>query len=355
MKVLFLILILPVIIYAQQAKWYDDIKLNGFVSTTYTYNFNDPASNKNQYRIFDFADNTISVDVAELVFQKPVTNMGDAGFRLDLTAGSSIPRVATSTKDTGEFALQQIFISYIAKIGNGLKIDAGKFVSPVGYEVIEGYDGYNDNASRSYLCGYAMPYTNTGVRISYPFSKQFNAMLYVTNGWDNSTDNNKSKSIGVQATYLPSDQVTLTGNFLGGPEQNNDNSRNRSIYDFSLLIKLNDRLSIGVNGDYGTEQKSDINGNAAQWYGAACYVRYYLTDDFSFAFRGEAFNDWSGTRTGIAQRLDEFTLTPEYKINKNIIVRGDLRYDESNLDVFEKGDQFLSHQLTVSLNMLFIL
>ena len=355
MKVLFFILILPSIIYAQQTKWYDEIYLNGFVSMSYTYNFNNPASGKNQYRTFDFADNTFNLDVAELVFQKPVNNPGEGGFRLDLTAGTSIPRIATSTKDTGEFALQQIFISYIANIGNGIKIDAGKFVSPMGYEVIQGYDGYNDNASRSYLFGYAIPYTNTGIKISYPFSKRFNTMLYVTNGWDNSTDNNKSKSIGVQATYLPSDQVTVTGNFLGGPEQNDDNSRNRFVYDFSLQIKLNDRLSIGVNGDYGTEQKSDVNGNAAKWYGASGYIRYYLSDDFSFAFRGETFNDWSGTRTGTAQRLDEFTLTPEYKINKNIIVRGDLRYDESNLDVFEKENQFLSHQLTVSLNMLFIL
>jgi len=355
MKVFFLILIFPIVLFSQQAKWYDDLGLNGFVSSSYSYNFNNPESGKNQYRVFDFDDNTFKIDVAELVFQKQLTAPGDAGFRIDLTAGSSIPPVVKSTKDTEDIDLHQIYLSYIAKIGNGLRIDAGKFVTHLGYEVIEGYDGYNDNVSRSFLFGYAIPYTHTGVRFSYPFSKELNATLIVTNGWDNSTDNNKSKSLGAQVTYTPTDRFTFTGNFLGGPEQNNDNSRNRFVYDFLGILKITDQLSIGGYGVYGVEQKTASNGDDAKWYGAAGYLRYYLCEDFSFALRTETFNDWSGTRTGIPQRLDEITITPEYKINKNIIVRGDFRYDESNLEVFEIDNQFLNHQLTVSLNMLFIL
>ncbi len=355
MKILLLMLIIPFIVSAQQGKWYDEMELNGFVSTSYSYNFNNPISHQNQFRVFDFTDNSFKIDVAELVFQKPVTKTGDAGFRIDLTSGSSIPQVVTSTGNYSDIDIHQVYLSYIAKIGNGLKIDAGKFITHLGYEVIEGYDGYNDNVSRSFLFGYAIPYTHTGVKISYPFSKQINAMLLVTNGWDNSIDNNKSKSIGAQLSYMPTDQITFIGNFLGGPEQDNNNSRNRFVFDFTGLIKLTDWISIGGYGVYGMEQRTAANGADAKWYGTAGYLRLYLTDDFSFAVRGESFNDWSGTRTRLPQRLDEITITPEYKINKNVIVRGDLRYDQSDLRVFQKENQFTNQQLTVSLNMLFIL
>jgi len=354
-KIFCFVILFPFILSAQQNKWYDDLMLNGFVSTSYSYNFNIPASGTNQFRVFDFENNTFKLDAAELVFQKALTNPGDAGFRVDLTSGSSIPRVVTSTKDSEDIDLHQIYLSYIAKIGNGLRIDAGKFVTHLGYEVIEGYDGYNDNASRSFLFGYAIPYTHTGVRVSYPFSKQFSTMVLVTNGWDNTTDNNKSKSIGAQVSYTPTDRISFTGNFISGPELNNNNSQNRSVYDLLGQIKITDKFSIGGYGVYGTEQKTGIGGENAQWYGAAWYLRYYFCEDFSLALREEIFNDWDGTRTGIAQRLDEITITPEYKINKNIIVRGDLRYDKSNQEVFEKENQFLNHQLTVSLNMLFVL
>jgi hypothetical protein len=36
----------------------------------------------------------------------------------------------------------------------------------MGYEVGEGPDGYNDNASHSFLFGWAIPITHTGLRIT---------------------------------------------------------------------------------------------------------------------------------------------------------------------------------------------
>lgn len=36
--------------------WYEEIAVNGFLSTSYSYNFNRPASGTNQFRVFDFDD-----------------------------------------------------------------------------------------------------------------------------------------------------------------------------------------------------------------------------------------------------------------------------------------------------------
>src|SRR5215831_7493828 len=172
--------------------WLNELTLNGFVSSTYSYNFNRPDSRTNQLRVFDFDDNTFKLDVCELVVQKAVKQDRDAGFRVDATMGSSIPRVTAASglfrdETTGQaqdFDVQQAFVSWIAPAGRGLRLDFGKFVTPVGYEVIEGYDGWNDNATRSFLFGFAIPFTHVGARASYPIARTVTLTGMVVNGWD---------------------------------------------------------------------------------------------------------------------------------------------------------------------------
>src|SRR5438876_8770234 len=182
-------------------KWFDELVVNAFVSTAYVYNSDRPATGTNSYRVFDFSDNSFNLDVAEVVVQIAPSKPNDAGFRVDVVAGNSIPQISKSQDQTvTQFDLQQAFASYIAPIGSGLRFDVGKYVTHLGYEVIEGYDGYNDNYSRSILFGYAIPFTHTGVKASYAFSSKVAAMFEVVNGWDLVRDNNHSKSLGAQLT-----------------------------------------------------------------------------------------------------------------------------------------------------------
>jgi hypothetical protein len=180
--------------------WYEEIAVNAFLSASYSYNFNRPDSGTNQLRVFDFDDDSFKVDVAEVVLQKAISKPGEAGFRVDLAAGSSIPRVSSSygLLQGQDVDLQQAFVSWIAPVGSGLRLDAGKFVTHFGYEVIDGYDGYNDNATRSFLFGYTIPFTHTGLKASYTFSDQLAGMFEICNGWDDVRDNNSSKSVGAQ-------------------------------------------------------------------------------------------------------------------------------------------------------------
>jgi hypothetical protein len=165
---------------SKPVRWYEAITVNAFMSSGYSYNFNKPDTRKNQFRIFDLEDNTFKVDVVELSVKKDAHGVGDAGFRFDLTAGSSIPKVAHSGGlDIGDLDFHQMFVSYIAPVGSGLKLDFGKFITSMGYEVIEGYDGYDDNYSRSFLFGYAIPFTHTGIRAGYTFSENLSTMLMV--------------------------------------------------------------------------------------------------------------------------------------------------------------------------------
>src|SRR5207244_8846514 len=122
------------------------------------------------FRSFDFADNSFKLDLFELVLQRAAAKSGDAGFRVDIALGSSVPRVSSShglfraDSTTEDIDVQQAFASYVARLGSGLRIDVGKFVTLHGYEVIEGYDGWNDNATRSLLLGFPIPFPHHGPR-----------------------------------------------------------------------------------------------------------------------------------------------------------------------------------------------
>src|SRR3981081_1400237 len=307
-------------------KWFEEIAINAFVSTAYIYNANRPATGINSYRVFDFADNSFNIDVAELVVQIAPSKPGDGGFRVDFTAGNSIPQIAKSQDQTvAQFDLQQAFVSYIAPIGSGLRFDVGKYITHMGYEVIEGYDGYNDNYSRSLLFGYAIPFTHTGVKASYTFSSQVAAMVGVVNGWDLVRDNNRSKSIAAQLALTPVAPLSVFLNWIGGPELANNNHTKRNVFDLVAILKPTTRLTLGLNGDYGKENGTSLvnPGSDATWKGIAGYATFALTSKFSVAFRGETFHDDDGVRLGTSTRatLSEGTFTPTYKFTDHVLLR----------------------------------
>ena len=337
-----------------------DIQVNAFASFGYTYNMNTPTSRLNSYRIFDSDDNTFNVDVAELVLQKTVAKTGDAGFRMDLEVGGAIPEKEQSYGlSVGRSAdLQQAFLSYVAPIGSGMRLDFGKFITHMGSEVIEGYDGYNDNYTRSLLFNYAIPLTHTGVKASYAVNSALSAMVMVVNGWDNAKDNNRSKSVGAQIMFVPVSPVTLYLNWIGGPEKPDTNSHVRNTYDVIATWKVLKALTLGVNADYGVENGASLvtPGEDAVWKGLAGYARIDATSRLALAFRGESFHDQGGTRLGVTApaTIGECTFTPTYKLSDRFIVRSDLRFDLANTPLFVKNSGLSDKQTTISTNIIFV-
>jgi len=337
--------------------WFEEISVNGFVSSWYSYNFNRPPDRLNAFRVFDLDDNTFQVGVAELVAQRAVSKPGDAGFRVDVAMGSSVPRVSAASglfRDpvTGvaqDIDLQQALASYIAPVGSGLRLGAGKFVTHCGMEVIEGYDGWNDQATRSFLFGYAIPFTHTGIRADYTFGPKVAATAMLVNGWDDARDNNAAKTGGIQLALTPSPAIGLILNGLVGAERPGNDHDVRSLLDVVLTAKASD-LTFGLNGDIAQEQTPA--GDHDTWSGAAGYARWQASPRFALALRGEVFDDPQGVRTGVTQTLSEGTITPELRITPRWLLRGDLRLDHSNHDVFATGTGVKDTQTTLLVNVL---
>jgi hypothetical protein len=318
--------------------FFRDIQANAFVSFGYLSNLNRPQDQQIGLRYFDTQANTFSLDGVEVVLQKAVAKAGDAGFRVDLVAGSTLAKAQAAGLSLGTSAdLQQAIVSYIAPVGNGLRLDVGKFVTHMGYELIEGYDGYNDNYSRSLLFNYAIPLTHTGIKASYSINSMVSVMGMVVNGWDNAIDNNASKSIGAQLAILPAPPLAFYVNYIGGPENADDNHSIRHVVDLIGTFKASDALSLGVNADYGREDGTSlvVAGEDAKWYGVAGYAKISTPSPFSVGLRAETFKDDGGTRLGLGRvRASEFTVTPALKFGSNFVVRGEGRFDWVDDEVF---------------------
>ena len=344
---------------APAPNFFRDIQANAFASLGYINNLNQPQSQVIGLRYFDNQANTFSVDLAELVVQKAVANPGDAGFRLDLTAGTFAGLTQSAGLRIGESAdLQQAFVSYIAPLGTGLRFDVGKFVTHMGYELIEGYDGYNDNYSRSLLFNYAIPLTHTGIKASYSLTPRVSLAAMVVNGWDVAIDNNKSKSIGAQLVLKPVDPLAFYVNYIGGPENEDDNSSLRHVVDLVATLTVNPNLSLGVNADFGTEDGTSVvtSGADGKWSGFAGYAKISTSGPFSLGLRAETFKDEGGTRLGIGEsRVNEFTITPTFKFGSNFVVRAEGRYDSADVEVFEDdGGLPKKSQATIGLNAIWV-
>ena len=335
------------------------IAVNAFVSSAYEYNANRPTTGTTSYRVFDYNDDAFNVDVAEVVAQMAAAKTNEIGFRVDVVAGKSIPRVSKAQdRYNTQFDVQQALASYIAPVGSGVRIDVGKYVTHLGYELIEGYDGYNDNYSRSLLFGYAIPFTHTGVKVSYAFSARAAAMVEVVKGWDLVHDNNRAKSLGAQITVTPNPALSASLNWIGGPEIANDTRTRRNVFDFVATLKPVPSLTLGINGDYGIEDgTSRVNiGRDAIWKGVAAYATYTLSRQFSVALRGETLRDEGGTRFGTDTQasLSEATFTPTYKLTDHVVVRGEVRHDWSDRAILTRRATATEKQTTAGVNFIIV-
>lgn len=330
--------------------------LSIYLQGGYTYNFVNPNSQENGLRVFDHQANNFTLDLAEVVFSKDAA-VGGVGYRLKLSAGETAKFIheAGLGNSDNPIDLTEAYIDYIAPIGNGLKFRLGKFVTFAGAEVIEARD--NMNYSRGLLFNYAIPFTHTGLMVGYPFNKVISANIYVVNGWDNFDDEGSSKTLGLNLNIAPVDEVTLAVNFLNGREAGGANGQdtNRFLSDTIITVTPTKDLTLVVNTDYATQNAAAPDGSKAKWYGVAGYAQYAFSDLFSAALRAEYFKDPDGVRTGIAQTVKEVTLTPQFVLVKNLLLRPEYRHDWSNKDAFDSHSGTLDKkaQDTVALGVMY--
>ena len=329
----------------------DLLGLNGFqfgglVYGSYNYNFNSPDSGSNNMRIFDQNHNDFTMDLLQLEVSKE-TESG-VGFHAVLDYGETAGLIQS---DWGgdlahNFEVQQAYMTYTFGIGNGVEMKFGKFATLLGGEVIE--SPYNPNVSRSFMFGYAIPFTHTGVLFSTALNDNISLTAGVVNGWDNVRDNNNGKTF-LGSLGLELGDLAWTFNGVFGAEDDDSGSSKTGVFDTVLTYSPMDNVDLLANFDYGTASEQ-VGGDDADWTGLSGIITLGggLLDeslaDWSFALRGEWFSDPDGYRTGIEQDLREVTGTFKWQMTENLQARLEFRHDWSNKDVFDDGSGYSDDQ-----------
>ena len=346
---------------ATQAPAVVTLDWSGFVTAAYTFNIDEPKSDTNAGRVFDQEDNTFQVPLAELA----VTGGVDDGpsFNLDLNFGDVADSIHSAglLDDVEGFDVQQAYVSYKGFI-------FGKFVTLHGAEVIE--SPYNMNYSRSYLFGYAIPFTHTGIMYTTEVGG-IGLKGAVVTGWDNFEDNNDSKSYMAMVAVPIGDQGSVSLSGMYGPEERSDESEEdgidqnedspRSLIDLVASFSPSDGIDLVFNADWGTEEEAAADGDDAEWWGAAAYIDAMLTETFGVAGRAEFFSDTDGARglngdvsTFGGTDVWEVTLTGHQAYGENAMARLEVRYDSASDEIFEDGDgDSQDSQLTLAGEVIF--
>lgn len=307
------------------------VVIGGFVDSYFSYNFGRPTTHVNQLRNFDVAENQFTVANAELSITKAAAPLG---FRVDLDFGPTNDLVQSGA--SGSIAnVGQAYITYVAPVGAGLTIDAGKFVTHMGQEVIKAKDDVN--YSRSLLFALSIPYYHLGVRASYPVSSTLTLCAHIYNSY-NGLPVNSGKTFGCQAIFAPTSDLTITGNYIGGPALPDSVSKIwRNVVNLIVSYQATDKLGLTLDAVYGQERPTSMTpfAGVALWKGAAGYLKYQINDPSAFILRGEIYSDPSGFTTGTSQDLREVTVTYEYKPITNLILRAEYRYDSADGVVYD--------------------
>ncbi len=307
-------------------------EIGGLIDTYYLYNSTKTAP---LFHAFDTKQNSFDVSMAEVWLAKTPAADSPIGYKIRTTFGNAADIVAGAS---GQFAaespyknIEEAYGSYLAPVGKGLQIDVGKFVTTAGAEVIEAKDDWN--YSRSLLFQLAVPFYHTGVRLTYSPNDKVSLIGGVVNGWNTVSDNNTGKSVLASIILKPTGAVSITENYIGGPEQPKDNSDWRTLSDTVVSYTVNPVVSLLANYDYGRDTNS-VTGTSVTWQGIAGYAKFQANKYIAVIPRVEYYDDANGFTTGTVQKLTDATVTLEVKPVDSFLWRIEYRGDFSNQSPF---------------------
>jgi hypothetical protein len=311
------------------------IEFSGLVDAYYNFNSNHPASGNNNLRFYDAKANTFTLNMAKLTLERAAEPVGfkiDLGFGRGIDLFNSFEPVADNRR-----VIQNVVQAYVTlkppKAG-GFQLDVGKFNTSAGAELTETH--LNWNYSRGFLYSNG-PFYHVGARVSKPITGIWTAGASLTNGWNNTEDNNSGKTVGLTSA-LAGKKVSLFNNYYVGPEKTGSNEGYRHFIDTVLTLNPSDRANFYVNYDYGVDKKG-FGVEKQTFYGLGLAGHFVANSWFSVSPRWEIYNDGGGLITGQVQRLQSFTFTAEAKIATGFLTRAEYRRDWSNQPYFDRGNE----------------
>lgn len=256
-----------------------------------------------------------------------VAESGPASLHLDLGYGREGLAI-------GNILVQQAFVSM--KFGQ-LTVDAGRFVTPAGFEVFEAKDNWL--YSKGLIFNFAVPTAHEGVRVSTALSDTLTLAGTVANGsdlWTNDVGFSQSPyKTGIVTLGYAKDATTVNGSLFI--------SKDPATTEDALLVDVvftqgMGALSFNLSGDYGKL------GSSA-WLALGGSLKYDLAKDgLQVVGRIEYLDDQDGIHTGAVDAngngvtFTSFTGGVNYPVGTNAMLKAELRLDNASEKVYGTTD-----------------
>ncbi len=304
------------------------VTFGAFLDGVYAFDVNRPPARDRAFTTQPARHNEFNINLAFI--EVKVTGDRVRG-RLALQAGTSVqsnyaaePRQGSVSGDVLARSLQEAYAGY--HLTPRLWIDGGIFYSNSGMEGWTSRD--NPVYTRSLVADFS-PYYSTGLRATWQVTPALTARLDVVNGWQNISESNDDKSLGLRFDLAATPTTTLSWYGYAGNEAG---SQRRLFNGVGLTSRLADRLDLLAQVDVGAQQWRD-SVTAVQtthgWYGATLVGRLWVTPTVALAARVERFADGDGvlatTATGAPFRTNGASVGLDVRPEPKVLWRTELR------------------------------
>lgn len=352
-KILYLGFACPLLIWAQtepqvESKSYKP-KLEAFIDTYYAYDFNRPSPPERQYTTQPVRHNEANINLAyisgELIREK-------TRGKLTLQYGNSVTKNYSTEPTLGSTSgalncqlFQEAYVGY--KLRPNMWLDAGIYLGHIGME--SWISKYNYTYSRSLVLDY-VPYYQTGARLTHVIDENSELQYHLVNGWQNISENNQDKAVGIQFLHrFPTDLIFTYNNFLGndkgisGKVTPQTKSTLRTFQDLNIEKKLGERFSLKVAFDFGTQERTDSH-KTNTWTGWGTVLRYKLNETDYVAGRLEQYHDKNQanavTNTPNGFIVDGFSVNYDKQLDEGALWRIEYRRFHSKDAIYPKKSGF---------------
>ena len=261
---------------------------SGFVDTYFAYDFGRPQDFDRVFTTQAERHDEFNVNLAYVAAS--LTGERIRG-RVALQAGTSVqvnyggePTVGAVSGATLSRHIQEATAG--ARLAPSLWIDGGVYFSYIGWEGWISRD--NPTYTRSLVADYT-PYYLSGVHLTWqPRSNRGSSpltfQLHLMNGWQNVSENNHGKAVGLRVDWQPSSSVVLAySNFIGNERPLGTPAVTR-VFNQVMMKAASGRLSMQGQVDYGREAGRD-------WYGLVAIGRETVAPTAWLSLRLERYSD----------------------------------------------------------------
>jgi hypothetical protein len=347
-------------IRSKVGKFLDMVDVSGIVASSYNYRFNDRGDNdagnappfnsagaQNGPFFTHKNGDSFQLDQFWITLEKTPTEESRVGFHMDYIWGETAAQQTIAGggggggqgRDSG--LLYTGYVSYLAPIGNGVRIDAGKIATTLGVEVLQ--TASNLTVTEGVVFQKLQPFTYTGVSATTQLTDNVGLVLAVVNEVyrDTQISVDRDKAGMAQLQFSGDKWGFNVGGIVGqdptGATCTNDDC-NTSVLDLNASINPTDNLTVWANFDW--VRSFGVNVKDGDKFGFATAGRVGITDDTGIAARFEYLTqDATLIATNASQKYVTAAGVIDHTLTEGLVIRAELRYDRE----LNKGSkQFIS-------------